>query len=104
MKFTKVKGSKQASGSKILLLLPWTQSCSKVPKAADMPAGGQSGCLCPKWHLGHKLERQQICRLEANPVAFAQNGILVSSLKGSRFAGWGPIWLPLTQIVSRSQT
>jgi outer membrane PBP1 activator LpoA protein len=25
MKLTKVKGSKQASGSRILLLLPWTQ-------------------------------------------------------------------------------
>ena len=103
MKLTKVKGSKQASGSRILLLLPWTQSCSKVPKAADKLKEAGFCCFCPGPNLARKYQRQQICQLEANLVAFDQNRILVTNLKGSRFVGWRPIQLPLPKMASWSQ-
>ena len=50
-------------------------------------------------------QRQQICRSEAMLVAFAEDPIMLECAKGSRYAGWRPIWLPLlkTQSCSKGQ-
>ena len=104
MKLTKVKGSKQASGSRILLLLPWTQSCSKVPKAADKLKEAGFCCFCPGPNETHQGQRQQTSLRKQDFAASALDPILLESTKGSRYASWRPIWLPLTKIASWSQT
>ena len=61
MKPTLFRGSKHASGSRILLLPPKTQCCSLCSKAANMPQVAGFCCFRRRPHVAHFAQRQQTC-------------------------------------------